>query len=315
MFSNAVVFSLSANVDVTDEVCAKLGIEKGKCEVKKFADGELIVDILECIRGKNIYVIQSTCSPVNERLMELLVFVDALKRASAKEITCIIPYYGYGRQDRQAKAREPITARLVADLLQVAGVHRVVSFDLHAPQIQGFFTCPVDNLSAGNLIGSYFKKRLAGEDVVVVSPDHGGVTRARNLAVYLNASIAVFDKRRPKPNVAEIVDVIGDVKGKVAVVIDDMIDTGGTILGTVNFLKKEGATKIYVACTHPVLSNGALEKICATDIEELVVTNTIPLKGECDKVIVLSMATMIAQTIKVIEHGGSLTTVYDFYRD
>ena len=315
MFSNAVVFALSANGEVADEVCAKLGIERGKCEVKKFADGELIVDILECVRGKDIYIIQSTCSPVNERLMELLVFVDALKRASAKEITCIIPYYGYGRQDRQAKAREPITARLVADLLQVAGVQRIVSFDLHVPQIQGFFNCPVDNLSAGNLIGSYFKKKLKGEDVVVVSPDHGGLTRARNLALYLNASIAVFDKRRPKPNVAEIVSVIGDVKGKVAVVLDDMIDTGGTIMGTVNYLKKEGATKIYVACTHPVFSNNALEKLTSADIEELVVTNTIPLKESSPKVKVLSLATMIAQTIKVIECGGSLTTVYDFYKD
>ena len=314
MYSNAVVFALSSSVEVTEEVCAKLGIERGKCEVKKFADGEIIVDILECVRGKDIYVIQSTCSPVNERLMELLIFVDALKRASAKEITCIIPYYGYGRQDRQAKAREPITARLVADLLQKAGVRRIVSFDLHVPQIQGFFDCPVDNLSAGNLIGHYFKKKLKGENVVVVSPDHGGLTRARNLALYLDSSIAVFDKRRPRPNVAEIVSVIGDVKDKVAVVLDDMIDTGGTILGTVNFLKKEGATKIYVACTHPVFSNGAMEKLCAADIEELIVTNTIPLHEKCDKLKVLSIGEMIAQTIKVIECGGSLTTVFDLYK-
>ena len=203
MFEKSAVFALTANVKVTDEICTMLGIRRGLCEVKHFADGEIIVETLESVRGKHVYVVQSTCAPVTERLMELLIFVDALNRASAREITCIIPYYGYGRQDRQAKAREPITARLVADLLQTAGVDRVVSFDLHAPQIQGFFKCPVDNMSAINLIGRYLRRKLASEiakeEVVVVSPDHGGVTRARNLADYLSSSIAIFDKRRPNP--------------------------------------------------------------------------------------------------------------------
>ncbi|MGI6378110.1 MAG: ribose-phosphate diphosphokinase [Bacilli bacterium] len=318
MFEKSAVFALTANVKVTDEICTMLGIRRGLCEVKHFADGEIIVETLESVRGKHVYVVQSTCAPVTERLMELLIFVDALNRASAREITCIIPYYGYGRQDRQAKAREPVTARLVADLLQTAGVDRVVSFDLHAPQIQGFFKCPVDNMSAINLIGRYLRRKLASEiakeEVVVVSPDHGGVTRARNLADYLSSSIAIFDKRRPKPNIAEIVNIIGDVKDKVAVIVDDMIDTGGTILAATKFLIEKGAKKVYAACTHPVFSNDALTKLEESALEEIVVTNTIPLQKESPRVKVLSIGKMLSQAINVIENAESLTAIYDLYK-
>lgn len=312
MFDRTIIFSLTANPKVTEEVCTTLGLDQGKCEVKHFADGEIIVETLQSVRSKNVFIIQSTCSPVTERLMELLIFIDALRRASAREITCVIPYFGYARQDRQAKAREPITSRLVADLLQQAGANRIVTFDLHAAQIQGFFNCPVDNMSCTGMIGKYFKhKGIVGENVVVVSPDHGGATRARNLSLYLNTNIAIFDKRRPRPNVAEIQNIIGDVKGKVAVLIDDLIDTGGTIVAAVNYLIKEGATKVYVACTHPVFSKDALDKLEAAPIEEIVVTNTVPLARESKKVTVLSVGPIIAKTIDAIENAKSLTAIYD----
>ncbi len=315
MLERTLIFSLTSNVEVTKEVCDALKVDVGNCEVKHFADGEIIVETLQTVRGKNVYVIQSTCRPVTSSLMELLIFIDALRRASAREITAIIPYYGYARQDRQAKAREPITARLVADLLHTSGVDRVITLDLHAPQIQGFFSCPVDNISAVGMIGKYFRHKLKGQEVVVVSPDHGGVTRARNLAVYLNSTIAIFDKRRPKPNVAEIVNIIGDVSGKVAVIIDDIIDTGGTIIAAANELVKRGATKVYAACTHPVFSNEALNKLEAAPIDEIVVTNTIPLVRESSKVKVLSIGPMLAKTIQYIECGESITSVYDLYKD
>lgn len=315
MLEKTLIFSLTTNVEVTKEVCNLLKVDMGNCEVKHFADGEIIVETLQTVRGKSVYIIQSTCRPVTESLMELLVFIDALRRASAKEITAVIPYYGYARQDRQAKAREPITARLVADLLHTAGVDRVVTLDLHAPQIQGFFSCPVDNMSAVGMIGKYFRHKLKGQEVVVVSPDHGGVTRARNLAVYLNSTIAIFDKRRPKPNVAEITNIIGEVQGKIAVIIDDIIDTGGTIMAATNELIKRGCTKVYAACTHPVFSKEALAKLEESAIAELVTTNTIPLIRPSDKVKVLSIGPMIAKTIQYIEAGESITSVYDLYKD
>lgn len=310
MLDKVCVFSISSSEAVTKEVCEKLGIEPGKIDVKHFADGEIYCRALETVRGRECYIIQSTCNPVTERLMELLVFIDSLKRASAKEINVILPYYGYARQDRKAASREPITARLVADLLEVAGAHRVVVFDLHAPQIQGYFNCPVDNLSAVNKIGLYFKKKFKGEDIVVVSPDHGGVVRARNLASQLNATIAIFDKRRPKPNVALINDIIGDVKDKIAILIDDMIDTGGTIIAASDELIKRGAKEVYVGCTHAVFSNNALEKLENSCIKEVVVTDTIPLSRESDKVKVLHIADMLAKTIECIHNGESIAPLY-----
>ena len=251
--------------------------------------------------------------------MEILVFADALKRASAQEVNCVIPYYGYARQDRKNKAREPITAKLVADMLQVAGIHRLITVDLHAPQIQGYFDCPVDDMTAIPLFGRYFKKTLdPKDDIVVVSPDHGGATRARKLGTILNASIAIIDKRRPKPNEAEIMGIIGEVKGKVAVMIDDMIDTGGTITKGAEALIQAGATKVYGACTHAVFSGDAIEKIQNSVFEQVVTTNTIPLSPEkakmATKIKVLSTAPMIAKAIEHIELGLPLSVVYDLYK-
>lgn len=319
MLEKTVIFALTANKQMVADITNQLGLQPGAVEVKHFADGEIFVDTLQSVRGKNVYIVQSTCSPVTDRLMEILVFADALKRASAQEVNCVIPYYGYARQDRKNKAREPITAKLVADMLQVAGIHRLITVDLHAPQIQGYFDCPVDDMTAIPLFGRYFKKTLdPKEDIVVVSPDHGGATRARKLGTILNAPIAIIDKRRPKPNEAEIMGIIGEVKGKVAVMIDDMIDTGGTITKGAEALIKAGATKVYGACTHAVFSGEAIEKIQNSVFEQVVTTNTIPLTPEkakiATKVKVLSMAPMIAKAIEHIELGLPLSVVYDLYK-
>ena len=319
MVEKAVVYALTANVDLVQDVCNQLGLHPGKCEVKHFSDGEIIVENLQSVRGKNVYVIQSTCNPVTERLMELLVFVDGLRRASAKEVNVIMPYYGYSRQDRKAKPREPITARLVADLLEAVGIHRVVVFDLHAPQIQGFYTCPVDNLSAIPMFGRYFRSKIKNSkekaEYVVVSPDHGGATRARKLATLLGCSIAIIDKRRPRPNVAEVMNIIGDVEGKVAIMIDDMIDTAGTITAGAKALKKAGAIKVYAACTHGIFSGEGRTRINESEFEEVVITDTIPLKNPetSPKIKVLSVATIIAKVIERIEDGVGLSEVYDEY--
>jgi ribose-phosphate pyrophosphokinase len=319
MLEKTVIFALTANKQMVADITNQLGLQPGAVEVKHFADGEIFVDTLQSVRGKNVYIVQSTCSPVTDRLMEILVFADALKRASAQEVNCVIPYYGYARQDRKNKAREPITAKLVADMLQVAGIHRLITVDLHAPQIQGYFDCPVDDMTAIPLFGRYFKKTLdPKDDIVVVSPDHGGATRARKLGTILNASIAIIDKRRPKPNESEIMGIIGEVKGKVAVMIDDMIDTGGTITKGAEALIQAGATKVYGACTHAVFSGEAIEKIQNSVFEQVVTTNTIPLTPEkakiATKVKVLSMAPMIAKAIEHIELGLPLSVVYDLYK-
>ncbi len=311
MKEKPVVFSLSSSVSVADEVIKILNLDKNETIVRHFADGEILAKPSETVRGKHCYIIQSTCAPVTENLMEILVFCDALKRASAKEITAIIPYFGYARQDRKSKPREPISARLVADLLKTSGVDRVVTFDLHAAQIQGFFSCPVDDLTFINVLGNYFKDKLGTKDIVVVSPDHGGVVRARNLASHLDATIAIFDKRRPKPNVAEMCDIIGDVKDKTCILVDDMIDTGGTIVAASNELIKRGAKKIYVGCTHPVLSNDAIDKLENAPIEEIITSNTIKLKRESSKIKVISIAPMIAQAIDCIEEGVSIAPLYE----
>jgi ribose-phosphate pyrophosphokinase len=315
MLEKTLVFALTSNIEMAEEVVQNLGLELGKCEVKHFADGEIIVDILQSVRGKNVYVIQSTCPPVTERLMELLVFVDALKRASAREINVVIGYYGYSRQDRKAKAREPITARLVADLLETAGISRLVTLDLHAPQIQGFFNCPVDDLSAIPLFARYLKGKLAGKSIVVVSPDHGGATRARKLATFLDASIAIIDKRRPQPNVSEVMNIIGDVKGKTAVMVDDIIDTAGTIAAGAKAIMDSGAESVYAVCSHGIFSGPAHERLEASPFVEIITTNTIPLPAHMrnGKVKVLSVAPMIAKAIEHIELGLALSIVYDLY--
>ena len=316
MKNNAIIFALTANVEMAKEISKELGIPLGQSEVVHFADGEIIVENATTVRGKNVYIIQSTCNPVTERLMELLVFIDGLKRASAKEICVVMPYYGYARQDRKAKPREPITSRLVADMLKVAGADRIIVTDLHAPQIQGFFTCPVDDLSAVPLFADFFRSELKGKDIVVVSPDHGGVTRARKLASFLNdAPIAIIDKRRPRPNVAQVMNIIGDVKGKVAIMIDDIVDTAGTLCIGAQAIKDAGATEVYAAVSHGVLSWPSIDRIKGSCLTNLVITDSIPLAPEkqTDKIKVLTIAPMIAKVIEYIEKGISLSIVHDMY--
>jgi len=322
MLDKTVVYALTANKNLAKEIVAKLGLELAEAEVKHFADGEILACPVETVRGKNVYIIQSTCAPVTERLMEILVFSDALKRASAAHINVVLPYYGYARQDRKARAREPITAKLVADLLSTAGVNRVITLDLHAPQIQGFFSCPVDELSAIPLFGRYFRNRLKelnvnGENVVIVSPDHGGVTRARKLSTNIPGStIAIIDKRRPKPNVAEVMNIIGDVNGKVAIMLDDIIDTGGTIMAGAGAIKNAGATKILAVCTHGIFSNDAITKLNESVFDEVVTTNTIERDYSLipnNKIRTISIAPMIAKVIEHIERDLPVSAIYDLF--
>lgn len=303
MLDNTVIFSLTRSAELTKTVCQKLRVEHGICDVRHFADGETLIEIGQSVRGKDVYVIQSTCAPVNESIMELLIMIDALKRASAKKINVITPYFGYARQDRKAKPRQPITSRLIADMLQTAGANRMITFDLHASQIQGFFTIPIDDIMALPLLANEFT-HLDNENLVIVSPDHGGVTRARRLAKILDCPIAIIDKRRPKDNVAEVMNIIGDVEGKVAILIDDMIDTAGTICAGAQAIKDLGAIKVLACCTHPVLSGPAIERLEASVIEELITTDTIALSKEkqIDKIKVVSVAEIIATVIDHIEN-------------
>jgi len=292
------VFSLGANRKLASEIAEHMGIELADCTVNRFADGEVQVEIEETVRGHHIFVVQPTSNPVNENLMELLVMIDALKRASAKTINVIIPYYGYSRQDRKARARQPITAKLVANLIQAAGATRVMTMDLHASQIQGFFDIPIDDFQALPILAKYFiEKNL--DDVVIVSPDHGGATRARKLAEYLDAPIAIIDKRRPKPNVAEIMGLIGEVEDKHAIIIDDMIDTAGTLQIAAGALSERGAKSVYAACTHPILSGPAVERIEDSTLVELVTTNTIhlPEEKQSAKINQLSVGHLLAEGI------------------
>jgi ribose-phosphate pyrophosphokinase len=316
MLDNAVIFALTANKEMAKEIVGHLGLNLGRCEVRHFADGEIMINTLDSVRGKKVYIIQSTSNPVTENLMELLIFIDALKRASAKEITAVVPYYGYARQDRKASAREPITAKLVANLLQVAGINRIVTIDLHAPQIQGFFDVPVDELSAIPFFAKYLKSKLGNnQDLVVVSPDHGGTTRARRLSLLLDCPIAIVDKRRPRPNVAEVMGVVGDVKGKIAILIDDIIDTGGTLIAAASKVKEFGAKEVYAVCTHGIFSNNALEKLEKSDFKKIIISNTIalPAGNKSTKVEVISLAPMMAKAIEHIEKGLSLSIVYDLF--
>ncbi|HOM41958.1 MAG TPA: ribose-phosphate diphosphokinase [Bacillota bacterium] len=306
------VLNCNANKDLAKDIAFNLGIPVGDAQVSTFSNGEIGVSINESIRGADVFVVQSTSTPVNDNLMELLIMIDALKRASAGRINAVMPFYGYARQDRKSKSREPITAKLVANLIEAAGADRVITMDLHAPQIQGFFDIPVDHLYAAPLIVNYFiNKKL--DDIVVVSPDVGGVTRARSLATKLDAPLAIIDKRRPKPNVSEVMNIIGDIENKNCIIIDDMVDTAGTLVNAGKVLKDMGARDIYVACTHPVLSGPAFERIRDSVIKELIVTNTIPLPAgkPVDKIKVLSVAPLFAEAIKRIYEGLSLSKLFD----
>ena len=288
-----------------------MGKPLGKAVVTKFSDGEISVNILESVRGQDIYVIQSTNNPVNDNLMELLIMIDALKRASAGRINAVIPYYGYARQDRKAKARDPITAKLVADLIVAAGADRVLTMDLHANQIQGYFNIPVDHLLGMPILAKYLNEEHM-EDLVVVSPDHGSVTRARNLAQMLNCPIAIIDKRRPEPNKSEIMNIIGNIEGKNCIIIDDMIDTAGTICNAANAIKALGAKSVRAAATHAILSGPAVERLEASAIEELVLLDTVPLPEEkkLEKMTFLSVAPVFAEAMSRIFNNGSVSEIF-----
>lgn len=310
--SSLKLFALNSNMKLAEEIAQVIGVQLGKCSVSRFSDGEIQINIEESIRGGDVFVIQSTSAPVNEHLMELLIMIDALKRASAKTISIVMPYYGYARQDRKARSREPITAKLVANLLETAGASRVITLDLHAPQIQGFFDIPIDHLMGVPILADYFKNKNL-QDIVIVSPDHGGVTRARRLADRLKAPIAIIDKRRPKPNVAEVMNIVGQVEGKTAILIDDIIDTAGTITLAANALVENGAADVYACCTHPVLSGPAIERIQNSKIKELVVTNSIALPEEkkIDKIVELSVAPLIAEAIIRVYEKQSISALFD----
>ncbi|KYD00924.1 Ribose-phosphate pyrophosphokinase [Heyndrickxia sporothermodurans] len=310
---NLKIFSLNSNHKLAEEIAKVVGVELGKCSVTRFSDGEIQINIEESIRGCDVYVVQPTSAPVNESLMELLIMIDALKRASAKTINIVMPYYGYARQDRKARAREPITAKLVANLIETAGATRVIALDLHAPQIQGFFDIPNDHLMGVPILADYFKKKKFTDDIVIVSPDHGGVTRARKMADRLKAPIAIIDKRRPRPNVAEVMNIVGNIEGKIAILIDDIIDTAGTITLAANALVENGAKEVYACCTHPVLSGPAIERINNSKIKELVVTNSIALPEEkkSDKIVELSIAALLGEAIIRVHEELSVSTLFD----
>jgi ribose-phosphate pyrophosphokinase len=306
------LFGGTSNPKLTFEVCGYLGVEPGKITTKTFSDGETSVEIGENVRGRDVFILQSTCTPVNDNLIQLLIIMDALRRASAKRITAVIPYYGYGRQDRKVKPRVPISAKLVADLITVAGANRVVSMDLHAGQIQGYFNIPVDNIFVAPILLNYIRSNIQN-DMVIVSPDAGGVERARAFAKRLNASLAIIDKRRETPNVAEAMNIIGEVRGKTAIILDDMVDTAGTLTQAAMALKSRGTSGIHACCTHPVLSGPAIERIETSPIDGLVVANTIPLNDkakDCEKITVLSVAELLGETIKRIYDSHSVSTLF-----
>ena len=308
-----VILSGNSNRPLSQKICDKLGKTLGSAEVRRFSDGEVFVEIKENVRGRDVYVIQSTCGPVNDTLMELLIMIDALKRASAKEITALVPYYGYARQDRKVAPRTPITAKLVADLFAAAGATRVVSMDLHAGQIQGFFNIPFDNLFASPVILDYVEKTVPKDDLIIVSPDAGGVERARSFAKRLNVSVAVIDKRRVGPNVAKAMNVIGDVEGKTAIILDDMIDTAGTLTEAAVAVQQHGARRVFAAATHGILSGNAMERINRSNIEKIIVTDTVPLPEAAissPKVIQLSVADLLAEAIFRIHNYDSVSSLF-----
>ncbi len=311
VFADYKIFTGNANPALAEEIAKIMGKPLGKAAVNKFSDGEISVSLWETVRGIDTYIIQPTCDPTNDNLMELLIMIDAMKRASAGRINAVIPYYGYARQDRKAKARDPITAKLVADLLQAAGADRVITMDLHAAQIQGYFDIPVDHLLGMPILVKYFKEKNL-DDLVIVSPDHGSVTRARSMAQPLDAPIAIVDKRRPKANVSEIMNVIGDVKDKTVVLMDDMVDTAGTICNAANAMRDMGAKEVYACATHPILSGPAIERIEKSAIKEMVLLNTIPLAPEkqISKIKTLSVAPMFAEAMIRVFTNTSLNGLF-----
>ena len=313
MLFNTVLFTGNANPVLAQEIAKSLGVEIGKATVGRFSDGEVTVEVHQNVRARDVFVVQSTCSPTNENLMELLIMVDALKRASVRRITAVIPYFGYARQDRRPRSmRVPISAKVVANLLETVGVERLLTMDLHADQIQGFFDIPVDNIYASPVLLSDLKSK-AYPDLVVVSPDVGGVVRARALAKQLGSDLAIIDKRRPKANVSEVMNVIGEVDGRNCVIMDDMIDTAGTLVKAAEVLKARGAKRVFAYCTHPILSGPAVERIASSQIDEVVITNTIPLSDAakaCKKIRQLSVAFLFAETIRRISDGESVTSLF-----
>ena len=307
------IFALNSNRPLAQKIADEVGVELGKLSVDRFSDGEIQINIEESVRGDNVYVIQSTSAPVNDNLMELMIMIDALRRASANTINVVLPYYGYARQDRKARSREPITAKLVANMLQNSGVTRIVALDLHAAQIQGFFDIPVDHLMGAPLLADYFINEGVAANAVVVSPDHGGVTRARALAEFLKAPIAIIDKRRPRPNVAKIMNIIGDVKGKKCIMIDDMIDTAGTISKGAQALMDAGAEEVYASATHAVLSGPAIERLDNSPLKQVVVTDSIQLPDEkqIDKIVQVSVAPLIGAAIKRINENRPVSPLFN----
>ncbi|WP_088284274.1 ribose-phosphate pyrophosphokinase [Ideonella sp. A 288] len=313
MLFNTVLFTGNANPALAQEIATSLGAELGKATVGRFSDGEVTVEVHQNVRARDVFVVQPTCAPTNENLMELLIMVDALKRASARRITAVIPYYGYARQDRRPRSmRVPISAKVVANLLETVGVERVLTMDLHADQIQGFFDIPVDNIYASPVLLSDLKSK-AYPDLVVVSPDVGGVVRARALAKQLGSDLAIIDKRRPRANVSEVMHVIGEIEGRNCVIMDDMIDTAGTLVKAAEVLKERGAKRVFAYCTHPIFSGPAIDRIAGSQLDEVVITNTIPLTEKakaCKKIRQLTVAFLFAETIRRISDGESVTSLF-----
>jgi ribose-phosphate pyrophosphokinase len=312
MLDKLKVFSGNSNTLLAQEISKELEIPLGKANVKKFSDGEIQVEIEENVRGMDVFVVQSTCTPVNVFLMELLIMMDAMKRASAERVTAVMPYYGYARQDRKVAPRAPITAKLIADLITTAGASRVLTIDLHAGQIQGFFNIPVDHLYSAPVMIEFIKKKFA-DNLVIVSPDAGGVERARAFGKRLGASLAIIDKRRPEPNQSSVMNIIGEIQNKTALLLDDMVDTAGTLTQSADALLKAGAKRVAACCTHPVLSGAAIERINKSALQELVVTDTIPLREEaksCKKIVALSVSKLLGEAIKRIHNNDSVSSLF-----
>ena len=312
--TSLMIFAGNANLKLANAIARELGVPMGKAVVGRFSDGEVAIEIMENIRGRDIYLIQPTCAPTADNFVELLVMVDALKRASASRVTAVIPYFGYSRQDRRPRSlRVPITAKVAAKMISAVGTDRVITIDLHADQIQGFFDIPVDNVYASPLTLADIWRNQGSEDMVVVSPDVGGVVRARAIAKRLDSELAIIDKRRPRANVSKVMNIIGDIQGKNCVMVDDMVDTAGTLCIAASALKERGARRVVAYCVHPVLSGPAIENITNSELDELVVTDTIPLSlaaQECDKIRQLSVAQMLAETIRRMAHGESVSSLY-----
>ncbi len=312
MYSNYKIFAGNSNIELADEITKIMGKPLGKATVNKFSDGEISVNIWETVRGVDVYIVQSTCNPINDNLMELLIMIDAMRRASAGRINAVIPYFGYARQDRKVKARDPITAKLVANLIAAAGADRVVTMDLHANQIQGYFDIPVDHLRGIPILIDYFRDKKL-DDLTIVSPDHGSVARARNFAELLDCPIAIIDKRRPAPNQSEIMNIVGEVEGRNCILLDDMIDTAGTICNAAEAIMNMGAKKVYAAATHAVLSGKAIERLQDSVIEEVVLLNTIVIDDHkmIDKIVSLSVAPLFADAVTRIFTNDSVSKLFD----